>query len=82
MATRVERRIVCDFGDRHTGEVTQWRLSHGGEHKILELCPTCARPLVRIWDRGGEPKTTPQRMRIYDMQEIEAQKSRKAPSPK
>lgn len=80
MATRIQKKVVCDFGDAHRGEVTQWRLSRLGEHKVLELCPTCARPLRLLWERGGEAKTTPQRMRVYSMEEIEAQK-RKQPPP-
>lgn len=79
MATRVERRIVCDFGERHGGEITQWRLTTGGQHKILDLCPSCSKPLRRVWERGGDGRPNPGRMRVYDMAEIEAQKKRKTP---
>ena len=80
MATRITRTTVCDFGDRHTGTISQWRLTTEGAYKVLELCPTCAKPLRRVWDRATGAEITPTRGKVYDMAEIDAQKREQPPS--
>lgn len=80
MATKIERVLVCDFGEKHSGEIRRWRIAVDGEHKNMDLCPNCSRPLLKIWDRGGEAKPLPRRMKVYDIDEIEAQKSKRPPS--
>lgn len=74
MAIKVTRQVVCDLGDRHTGEVRQWRITVDKESKVFDLCPRCSAPLVSLWDRGGTAKAVPARMRVVSMSEIEAQK--------
>lgn len=80
MAIKVTRQVVCDLGDRHTGEVRQWRVTVGGESKVFDLCPRCSAPFQKMWDLDGRPARGPQRMRIKTLSEIEAEKQ-KTPQP-
>jgi hypothetical protein len=77
MAVKVERKVVCDLGERHGGEIRQWRLTVDKESKVFDLCPSCAKPLQKLWDTDGFPSKPATRMKVYSMSEIESQK--KAP---
>jgi hypothetical protein len=74
MAVKVTRQVVCDLGERHTGEIRQWRLTVGRETKTFDLCPSCSRPLTALWDKGGEARRASKKMRVVTLSEIEAQK--------
>lgn len=79
MAVKVERRVVCDFGERHSGEIKHYRITVDGQSKTFDLCPTCAKPVQRLWDRGAGAKT-PKRNRVYTMSEIQAKHKKTPPS--
>lgn len=79
MAIKVEKRVVCDLGEKHGGPITNWRLTTDRESKVFDLCSSCAKPLRRLWDRGGEARQAPARMRVLEMSEIEALKREDAP---
>lgn len=81
MAIKVEKRVVCDFGERHGGEIRQWRLTVDKESRTFDLCPTCAKPLTRVWDRGRNGTAVPARMQVVTLSEIESQKQKKTPAP-
>ena len=73
MAIRVTREVVCDLGERHTGEIRHWRVTVDKETKTFDLCPACSKPLTKLW--GGSPGArVTGRMRVVSMSEIEAQK--------
>ena len=76
MAVKVERKVVCDLGERHGGEIRQWRLTVDRESKVFDLCPSCAKPLQRLWDLDGQPGKPAGRMRVYSLSEIEARKNK------
>lgn len=74
MAIKVEKRVVCDLGERHTGSIRQWRITVDRETKTMDLCNRCSVPLVALWDRGGSPRRSGTRMQVVSMSEIEGKK--------
>ena len=76
MAIKVTKEVVCDFGDRHSGDIRNWRVTIEGESKVFDLCPTCSKPLTRLWGRGPTARAAPKRMVIASMSEIEAAKKK------
>ena len=78
MAVRVQRILVCDFGERHAGAVRTYRITIDGSTTTLELCPKCARPIHKLLERAGKESTEAGKMRIYSMDEVEA-RTRKEP---
>lgn len=76
MAIRITKEVVCDFGERHSGEIRQWRLTVDQESQVFDLCPACSKPLATVWERGEGGQKLPARMRVTTMSEIEAQKQR------
>ena len=80
MAIKVEKRVVCDLGDKHLGEVKQWRITVDRESKVLDLCAACSRPLVKLWDGAAGPARVPVKMKVVTLSEIEAQKHKETPA--
>jgi hypothetical protein len=80
MAIEVTKRVVCDLGAKHTGEIRQWRITVDGKSKTFDLCPSCARSLVALWERGGDAKKAPSKMRVVTLSEIEAEKQKAPPT--
>jgi len=76
MAIKVEKRVVCDVGERHAGTIRQWRVTVDGEGKVFDLCPRCSAPLEALWSKAGTPRRAPGRMQIKTMSEIEAEKQK------
>lgn len=80
MAIKVTKQVVCDLGEKHTGPIKSWRLTTERESKTFDLCPSCSRPLTRLWDRGGDAQRTGGRMRVLTMSEIESLKHSEPPA--
>jgi hypothetical protein len=76
MAIKVEKRVVCDINDRHTGNIRQWRVTIDGQTKVFDLCPRCAQPFQKMWDLDGHPPRGPQRMKIKTLSQIEGEKQK------
>ena len=80
MAIRVQRTLVCDFGERHAGTVHAYRVSVDGNTTSLDLCDRCAKPIHRLLERADKEPTEPGKMRVFSMEEIEARKQKKPPA--
>lgn len=80
MAIRVTKQVVCDLGERHSGEIRQWRLTVDRETKVFDLCPSCSRHLQALWDNGTVAHREPPRMKVLTLSEIEARKQKTPPS--
>jgi len=74
MAVKVQRTLVCDFGERHQGEVRTYRITVDGSTTALDLCPRCAKPITRIVEQSGKPPTEQVKMRVYSMEEVQRRK--------
>ena len=75
MAVRVERKVVCDFGDRHSGDIRTYRVTADGTSTTLDLCPTCAKPITKLLAKGDRREATSPRMKVYTLSEIEQKKT-------
>lgn len=80
MAVKVERKVVCDFGEAHSGEIRHYRITVDGESKTFDLCARCSAPVDRLLAKGGLATATPERLKVYSMSEIEARKQKKTPA--
>lgn len=80
MAVKVQRTLVCDFGERHAGAVRTYRITIDGSTTSLDLCPKCARPILRLLEKAGKEPTESGKMRVFSMEEIEARKTQKTPA--
>lgn len=80
MAIKVTREVVCDLGERHQGEIRQWRITVDHETQVFDLCPGCSKHLVKLWENGHGPHRESPRMKVLTMSEIEARKQKTPPS--